>query len=109
MNINWSCWIPLGLIVLLTLVLTPIVFDVLIPPTGNPAVNVDSAGVRAIPGVDNVKRIGILSAFGPELDLLLQTAKINKNVTINGRTFSMGTLKGKKVVLSKTGKALYVC
>jgi len=53
--------------------------------------------------IDCTSRTAILSAFGPELDLLVETTTVSKVVTINGRTFTLGVLEGKNVVLTKTG------
>ena len=53
--------------------------------------------------VDTVPRVAVLSAFGPELDLLLDQLTDARKHTINGVTFTTGRLKDKPVVLFLSG------
>jgi adenosylhomocysteine nucleosidase len=53
--------------------------------------------------VDAVPRVAVLSAFGPELDLLLNQLTNARKHAINGVTFTTGNLKDKSVVLFLSG------
>ena len=47
--------------------------------------------------------IGIISAMDNEISLLLKEAKIDKEETIGGVTFHIGSLKNKPVIISRAG------
>lgn len=53
--------------------------------------------------VDNTPRIALISAFQPEITLFLKNVKKQKRYVINGKTFTIGKLKGKNVVLFLSG------
>ena len=53
--------------------------------------------------VDTVPRVAVLSAFGPELDLLLNQLTDARKHAINGVTFTTGKLGDKPVVLFLSG------
>lgn len=62
-----------------------------------------SLGLRAYPTssirLDSIPRIAVVSAFEPELALLLKRVQEPVEHTINGIDFTTGTLQGKPVVL----------
>jgi adenosylhomocysteine nucleosidase len=63
-------------------------------PTAAPA-----AAVR----LDATPRIAVISAFQPELTLLLRRVEQPRKVTVNGAEFTTGVLQGKPVVLFLSG------
>lgn len=56
--------------------------------------------------VSGEQRIAIVSAFGPEVVKLLDTAEIEEEIVINGRTFTLCTIEGKKAVLFMSGVSM---
>lgn len=54
-------------------------------------------------GVEDVSRIGIISAMDTEIDLLMTNAEIDHTDNIGGINFHVGTLGGKDVVIVRTG------
>jgi adenosylhomocysteine nucleosidase len=56
-----------------------------------------------MPLVDDTPRLAVLSAYEPELKVLLNVADITETYTINGRSFHSGQLAGNDVVLFMTG------
>ncbi|MEC7120065.1 MAG: 5'-methylthioadenosine/S-adenosylhomocysteine nucleosidase [Pseudomonadota bacterium] len=52
---------------------------------------------------DCQSRLAIMAAFGQEADLLLAQTTNKKTLTINGKTFTTGTLKGAPIVLVLSG------
>lgn len=64
----------------------------------------------AAPGVsaqaqalDTTPRIAVISAFQPEIILMLEAAEVEETYTINGVSFTTGTLAGNDVVLFLSG------
>jgi adenosylhomocysteine nucleosidase len=57
----------------------------------------------AAEALDNTPRIAVISAFKPELALLLRQVQAPRTVSANGVTFTIGTLQGKPVVLFLSG------
>lgn len=53
--------------------------------------------------LDSTPRLAIVSAFGPEIVLMLQEAEVADTYTVNGVTFTTGTLMGNDVVLFLSG------
>ncbi len=56
--------------------------------------------------LDAKPRIAVMSAFEPELKLLLSRATIERTVSANGVDFALGTLAGKDVVLFLSGVSM---
>jgi adenosylhomocysteine nucleosidase len=52
---------------------------------------------------DELPRIAVVTAFEPELRALLPSMKVDSTRLLNGRTFYLGTLGGKPVVLFQSG------
>lgn len=59
----------------------------------------DSRSVR----LDDTPRMAVISAFQPELSLLLRRVRDAKQYSVNGVEFTTGTLEGKPVVLFLSG------
>ena len=59
------------------------------------------------PWYDNTPVIGVESAFGAELQLLLDQTQNKSVCVINGRSFTRGLLAGKQVVLFLSGGSIY--
>lgn len=55
---------------------------------------------------DCTTRIGIVSAFGAEADLLLEQTRHKRNWRINGNRFTTGILRGNQVVIVLSGVSL---
>lgn len=53
--------------------------------------------------LDSTPRLAIVSAFGPEIVLMLEEAEVDAMYTINGVEFTTGTLMGNDVVLFLSG------
>lgn len=53
-----------------------------------------------------VERIAIISAFGPEIVKLKSIANVEEEVVINGRTFTLCEIEGKKTVLFLSGVSM---
>lgn len=53
--------------------------------------------------IDQSERIAIISAFGPELVKLKSQATIEKEIVINGKTFTFCEVEGKKAVIFLSG------
>ncbi len=53
--------------------------------------------------LDDTPRLAIMSAFAPELGVLLEQTDIADSYVINGRTFTTGSLAGNDVVLFLSG------
>jgi adenosylhomocysteine nucleosidase len=51
-------------------------------------------------------RIGIVSAFGFEADILIAETKAKRVYTINGKRFTTGTLRGNRVVIVLSGVSM---
>lgn len=51
-------------------------------------------------------RIGIVSAFGAEADILLQQTQQKREWKINGNRFTTGTLRGKQIVIVLSGVSM---
>jgi len=56
--------------------------------------------------LDARPRIAVMSAFEPELKLLLSRATVERTVSANGVEFSLGTLAGKDVVMFLSGVSM---
>jgi adenosylhomocysteine nucleosidase len=65
-----------------------------------------SATARARCLSDCTTRIGIVSAFGAEADLLLEQTRGKRDWRINGNRFTTGTLRGNPVVIALSGVSL---
>lgn len=70
-----------------------------------------ASGSAAIPAaapvrLDEVPRVGIATAFAPELAALLPSLADRRQHVVNGRPFYTGMLAGKPVVLFETGVSL---
>ncbi|MEO6031152.1 MAG: 5'-methylthioadenosine/S-adenosylhomocysteine nucleosidase [Burkholderiaceae bacterium] len=68
-------------------------------------------GCAAVPGAQAVRldatpRIAVISAFQPELTLLLSQLQAPRQYSINGVEFSTGTLEGKPVVVFLSGVSM---
>src|SRR5687768_10989797 len=66
------------------------------------------AGCASTPALDPLRldaapRVAVISAFQPELTLLLSRVEQPRKFTINGVDFTTGTLQGKPVVLFLSG------
>ncbi len=59
--------------------------------------------VQAAPWLDETPRVAVVSAFQPELALLLTKVDQPKKYTVNGVDFTVGTLQGKPVVMFLSG------
>ncbi|HEU0230897.1 MAG TPA: 5'-methylthioadenosine/S-adenosylhomocysteine nucleosidase [Burkholderiaceae bacterium] len=59
--------------------------------------------VRAAETLDNTPRIAVISAFQPELSLLLKHVQAPHRFSANGVEFTTGSLQGKPVVLFLSG------
>nr|WP_245150689.1 5'-methylthioadenosine/S-adenosylhomocysteine nucleosidase [Pollutimonas harenae] len=57
----------------------------------------------AAPRLDETPRIAVISAFEPELSLLLDKTRQTHQFSVNGTTFTTGVLQGKPVVLFLSG------
>ena len=55
---------------------------------------------------DCTARIGIVSAFGAEADLLLEQTRARRVHTISGKTFTTGVLRGNRVVIVLSGVSM---
>jgi len=67
------------------------------------------AGAHAAPPrclSDCTPRIGIVSAFGAEADILLAQTSGKKVFTVNGNRFTTGTLRGNRVVIVLSGVSI---
>lgn len=60
----------------------------------------------AAPAFDETPRIAVVSAFQPELSLLLAQVREPRKFTANGVEFTTGTLQGKPVVLFLSGVSM---
>jgi adenosylhomocysteine nucleosidase len=60
----------------------------------------------AAPSLDQTPRIAVMSAFQPELTLLLGELRQARKFTVNGVVFSTGTLRGRPVVLFLSGVSM---
>lgn len=56
--------------------------------------------------LDATPRVAVISAFAPELALLLTKVQQPRKVTVNGVEFTTGTLEGKPVVLFLSGVSM---
>lgn len=56
--------------------------------------------------LDQTPRIAVISAFQPELGLLLAQTQVTQTEELNGRQFTLGKLKGKDVVLFLSGVSM---
>ena len=66
-----------------------------------------SGCVTSVPvRLDNSSRIAVMSAFAPELDLLLARLQSHARYQLNGVTFTTGNLEGKPVVLFLSGVSM---
>ncbi len=55
---------------------------------------------------ESTPRVAVISAFAPELEILLSQTDIEDQRIINGRTFTLGTLAGNEVVLFLSGVSM---
>ncbi|HEX4236166.1 MAG TPA: 5'-methylthioadenosine/S-adenosylhomocysteine nucleosidase, partial [Caldimonas sp.] len=55
---------------------------------------------------DCTPRIGVVSAFGAEADLLIAETRSRQNVTIAGQRFTTGVLRGNRVVIVLSGVSM---
>lgn len=62
-----------------------------------------SGAARAAEVLDHTPRLAVISAFQPELALLLKRVRAPRTFSVNGVTFTTGTLQGKPVVLFLSG------
>jgi adenosylhomocysteine nucleosidase len=53
--------------------------------------------------LDNTPRLLIISAFQPELELLLQETQIKRQYVVNGHTITLGTTRGVETALTLSG------
>ena len=60
----------------------------------------------APPTADSTPRVAVISAFQPELTLLLSKVEQPRKQSINGVEFTTGTLQGKQVVLFLSGVSM---
>jgi adenosylhomocysteine nucleosidase len=60
-------------------------------------------GVVGLEAGGGPPRLGIVSAFGAEADILLANTQHRREHVINGNTFTTGTLNGNRVVIVLTG------
>lgn len=69
-----------------------------------------AAVVHAAPGgacpPDCAPRIGIVSAFGQEADILVEQTRDRRTVLLNGNRFTTGTLRGNRVVIVLSGVSM---
>ncbi len=68
-------------------------------------------GCAAVPGaqavrLDETPRIAVISAFQPELTLLLRKLQMPRQYSVNGVAFSAGTLEGRPVVVFLSGVSM---
>jgi len=59
------------------------------------------------PKLDETPRIGLISAFEPEMVRLLEEADIAENYVIEGTTYHVGSLRGNDVVMFITDCSMY--
>jgi adenosylhomocysteine nucleosidase len=62
-----------------------------------------SEGVQELPSPSQEERIAIVSAFGPEVVKLKSIATIEEEIVINGKSFTLCEIEGKKAVLFLSG------
>ena len=55
---------------------------------------------------DCTRRIGIVSAFGEEADILIAQTRAKREFTVNGNRFTTGTLRGNRVVIVLSGVSM---
>src|SRR3954468_1959679 len=55
---------------------------------------------------DCTPRIGIVSAFGAEADILVANTQGRRSFTVNGNRFTTGTLRGNRVVIVLSGVSM---
>lgn len=55
---------------------------------------------------DCTPRVGIVSAFGAEADILIEQTRGKHHWTINGKRFTTGTLRGQRVVIVLSGVSM---
>ena len=65
-----------------------------------------SGFVLAQAKLDTTPRIAVISAFAPELGVLLGQTEVETTHVVNGRTFTLGTLAGADVVLFLSGVSM---
>ncbi|CAN5905046.1 5'-methylthioadenosine/S-adenosylhomocysteine nucleosidase [soil metagenome] len=73
------------------------------------AVLLASAAAHAEPRAcltDCTPRIGIVSAFGEEADILIAQTRAKRTYTVNGNRFTTGTLRGNRVVIVLSGVSM---
>ena len=73
---------------------------------GATSVSAEDQGPNNGKGADQASRIAIISAFGAELEAFKAQANIQKTVVLNGRTVYIGTLGGKKVLMTLSGVSM---
>jgi adenosylhomocysteine nucleosidase len=56
--------------------------------------------------LDDTPRLAVISAFGPELQLLLEQADIDTTYVIGGTTYHVGKLGGNDVVMFLSGVSM---
>ncbi len=56
--------------------------------------------------LDETPRIAVISAFGAELEVLLNEADIKKTHALNGTAYNIGTLRGNDVVMFLSGVSM---
>ncbi|MDA3957126.1 5'-methylthioadenosine/S-adenosylhomocysteine nucleosidase [Oceanispirochaeta sp.] len=62
--------------------------------------------IQVIPSNPQVERIAIVSAFGPEVVKLKSIATIEEEIVINGKSFTLCEIEGKKAVLFLSGVSM---
>jgi adenosylhomocysteine nucleosidase len=67
---------------------------------------VGSSALAASPALDTTPRIAILSAYGPELDVLRAALGSPSTLSANGVEFTLGNIAGKDVVMFLTGQSM---
>lgn len=65
---------------------------------------VDAAGPRCL--TDCTPRIGIVSAFGAEADILIEQTRQRRTHTIHGKRYTTGVLRGNRVVIVLSGVSM---
>ena len=65
-----------------------------------------AARAEAAGPADAKSRVAIISAFSPELTILLGKTQVERKVSINGIEFTLGKLAGKDVVLFLSGESM---
>lgn len=63
-------------------------------------------GLAAAQRLETTPRLAVVSAFAPELEVLLSRTEVEETHVVHGRTFTLGTLAGNDVVLFLSGVSM---